>query len=202
MLVTHSLTHWLFWYFSDEWGHLLNLCQTWNIGTIEFKGRWTETNGCQQRPMNTNKDGRRTNEGKISRFFKESRNWWCRDVFCNIIWHYWLFVPVIHVAVMVVTISNGVIDRFQTTKRHCASHGQPHLAAASTGRLVCTLTGRQSFGAAMERTGEATQGNRSLTLRGWECRMKSMKMLDQECDLRKIYKLSVWDQSCTGPSSG
>ena len=67
---------------------------------------------------------------------------------------------------MVVTVSNGVIDRFQTTKQHCASRGQPRPAAASTGRLVCTLTGRQSFGAVMERTGEATQGNRSLTLRG------------------------------------
>ena len=67
---------------------------------------------------------------------------------------------------MVVTISNGVIDRFPTTKQHFASLGQQRLAAASMGRLVCTLTGLQSFAATMERTGEETQGNRSLTPRG------------------------------------
>ena len=67
---------------------------------------------------------------------------------------------------MIVTISDAVIDRFPTTRLHGASLGQQRQVAASTGRRVCTLTGLLSFAAAMERTGEATQGNRSPTPRG------------------------------------
>ena len=67
---------------------------------------------------------------------------------------------------MIDTVSDAVIGRFPITRQHCASLGQQRQVAASTGRRVCTLTGLPSFAAAMERTGEATQGNRSLTLRG------------------------------------